>query len=54
MSSLDVKKDLPLPETSSKNNLANEFNSFLVDKVLKIRNKLMKNPEQLHPHDKDL
>ena len=50
---LGCKKDLPLPETSSKNNLANEFNSFFVDKILKIRNKLMDNPEQLHPNVRD-
>ena len=50
---LGHKKDLPLLEASSKNNLANEFNHFFVDKILKTRNKLMDNPEQLHPHDRD-
>ena len=50
---LGCNKDLPLLETSSKNNLANEFNSFFVDKILKIRYKLMENPEQLDPHDID-
>ena len=50
---LGCNKDLPLPETSSKSNLANEFNSFFVDKIMKIKTKLTENPEQSNPHERN-
>ena len=50
---LGCNKDLPLPETSSKSNLGNEFNSFFVDKIINIITKLMKNSEQSNPNKRD-
>ena len=50
---LGCNKDLPLPETLSKSDLANKFYSFFVDTIMKIRTNLMENPNQSNPHDRD-
>ena len=49
---IEGKKGLSLCEISSKSNLANKFNSFFVDKIMKIT-KLVDNPEQSNPYNRD-
>ena len=48
---LNRKADLPLPESASTQDLADEFNMFFVDKITKIRTKLDEDNATGEPYD---
>ena len=50
---LDRGKDLPLPPCESKQQLANEFNEYFIDKIPKIRDKLFTKIDDLNSRGYD-